>query len=155
MVRPLDRSGMTPPSAAASGAASPDLRAARFGEALAQAAGAATAPDPKAEPSSVQLNPLPLQPQMLMAADDAWVEVVAAAEELGNPALAQERKHMLLQSLAENLRSFQTQSQSIAQVLEAYVVREGGASRSPAASGQGEHFNAAAMPDQAKPIRDF
>ena len=154
MIRPLDRSVLTPLSGAAGGSASADMRAARFEEALAQAAGASNTAEVRTESGTVCLEGFPLQPQMLIAADDTWVEVVAAAEELGDPGLPLERKHMLLQNLAENWRSFQSQSESIARLLDEYVGRESGAGRSHTA-GQGGLFNVAAMPDQTKPIGDF
>jgi hypothetical protein len=155
MIRPLDRSVLTPPSGAAGGSTSADLGAARFEEVLAQATAASNTSEVKTEAGTVSLDGLLLQPQVLIAADDTWVEVVATVEELGNPALPQERKHMLLQSLAENWRSFQSQSQSIARLLEDYAGRESTAGRSHTASGPGGLFNIAEMPDPAKPISDF
>jgi hypothetical protein len=63
-------------------------------------------------------------PQALVAADDAWVEVVAIAEQLRDPALPQEKKPQLLKSLVENWRLFQDQSAPIARMLEEYAVYE-------------------------------
>jgi hypothetical protein len=81
----------------------------------------------------------PLHPQTLNAADDAWVEVLAVIEELCEPRLSDERRQIILKSLAERWRSFLTRSEPIARLLEASAIGDSavGAPKSGAGSNGG------------------
>ena len=113
MVGRLNEAALAPASSGASAHTPASDKAAGFEQALAHASNAAKASVPESAEAGLQLPP-----QALTAADDAWVEVVAAAEELRDPALSAERRQMLLQSLAANWRSFQSQSEPISRMLE-------------------------------------
>jgi hypothetical protein len=117
MIERLNGALLTPPQDAASGSTTPGEKAARFQEAVAQASA-------RAETGTVSAGPLHLHPQMLNAADDAWLEVVATAEQLREPLLSDEHRHTLLKSLAESWRSFQSRSEPITQLLDDYGIDE-------------------------------
>jgi hypothetical protein len=65
-----------------------------------------------------------VHPGTLIAADDAWVKVLAVSEQLQNPLLLPEEKDQLLKGLTESWRSFISQSEPIVRQLEDYVARE-------------------------------
>jgi hypothetical protein len=81
----------------------------------------------------------PLHPRTLNAADDAWVEVLAVIEELREPRLSDERRQIILKSLAERWRSFLTRSEPIARLLEASAIGDSavGAPKSGGAGSNG------------------
>ncbi|MDZ4791447.1 MAG: hypothetical protein SGJ17_09650 [Hyphomicrobiales bacterium] len=56
----------------------------------------------------------------LSAADDSWVNVVAKVEQLQRENLPQEKRELLILEIAENWRTFQAQSGSLASQLEIY-----------------------------------
>jgi hypothetical protein len=108
MIRPVEGSGFVPLSGATDWPA--DHNAAPFEKALREA-------------SAASVDRFVANPQMLVAADDAWVEVLAAAEQLRDPALPTEKKQAVLKALAENWRLFLSQTTPIAQMLEEHSRR--------------------------------
>lgn len=56
----------------------------------------------------------------LSAADDSWVNVVAKVEQLQRENLPQEKRELLILEIAENWRTFQAQSGSLASQLGVY-----------------------------------
>jgi hypothetical protein len=128
MVGRLDKFVHTPSSAITGGTASCGESAARFEEALTQAAASTKRPEWSGlETGSVSLDGILPHSQALVAADDAWVEVVATAEELSNPELSPEAKQMLLKRIAEHWRMFQSHSEPITRMLEHFAVMDGAA----------------------------
>lgn len=123
MIRGLDGAAPTPLAGATSTSSLSDGNVTQFLDTIAQVAG-------------IGLEKHMITPQALNAADDAWVEVVALAEQLRDPELAQDKKPQLLKSLVENWRLFQDQSAPIARLLKEYAVYEAAvADRAPSELG--------------------